>query len=613
MSIFDILTLFGGLAMFLYGMRLMGNGLKESSSGTLKVAMESVTNNMFKAFMLGMLVTAIIQSSTATIVITSGLVAAGIITLKQSLGIIVGANVGTTITGQIIRLLDIDSSSGAWLQLFKPSTLAPIALIIGIIMIMGMKFKHSKSVGNIMIGFGILFSGLMNMTNAVETLNETGIFESLFSSLGSNPVIGYLTGATVAFILQSSSATIGILQAFSQSGKLLFSSIYAVIVGVYLGDCVTTAIVCWIGAKAEARRVGIVNIVYNLCKSALVLSAVGILKSVGLLDGIWNSVANTGFIADTNTIFNLVCAVVLLPFMPAFEKLSLKIVKDDEVKEENKYADKLEALNPAFFSTPALALRSCYELLLAMFYASRDNIEKSLKLLRKYDEAVVEEIQEEEQNIDLMADRLASYLGSLSGNLQIDEHLLILNQYYKVVTEFERLSDYAVNICEVAQDLVKKDVHLSSLAIKELDLLDDILAKILDHTEQTFKKRDVEHAYEIEPLEEVVDDLTTEMKKNHMMRLQRGECSVYAGTDFMDILAYIERISDICSDVGAAVVARVNPDLGDLTHDYIQYLHSGNDQRFNLAYANARDLYFGKLEQISSDETEDQEIVLHTG
>lgn len=610
MSIFDILTLFGGLAMFLYGMRLMGDGLKESSSGTLKIAMEHVTNNTFKAFLLGMMVTAIIQSSTATIVITSGLVAAGIITLKQSLGIIIGANVGTTVTGQIIRLLDIDSSSGAWLQMFKPSTLAPVALIIGIIMIMGMKFKHSKSVGNILIGFGILFSGLLNMTSAVDALNETGVFESLFSSLGSNPLIGYLTGAGVAFILQSSSATIGILQAFSQSGKLLFNAIYAVIVGIYLGDCVTTAIVCSIGAKAEARRVGVVNILFNLSETVLVLVTVGVLKTMGMLDGIWNSTVNPGFIANTNTIFNLTCAIVLFPMLPVYEKLSRKIVKEDAVTDENKYADKLEALNPAFFATPALALRSCYDLLLAMFYASRANIESSLKLLRTFDENSAQEIQQEEKNIDLMADKLASYLGALSGNLQDKTHLLILNEYYKVVTEFERLSDYAVNITEVAQDLEKKDVHLSDLAISELDLLDDILARILDLTEGTFGKRDVESAYEIEPLEEVVDDLTEEMKKNHMIRLQRGECSVYAGTDFMDILAYIERISDICSDVGAAVVARVNPDLGDLAHDYIQYLHSGNDQRFNLSYADAHEEYFAKLADISKAEEQENTFTL---
>ena len=236
MNFFDILSLAGGLAMFLYGMRLMGDALKESSSGTLKVAMEHVTNNPLKAFLLGVAITAVIQSSTATIVITSGLVSAGILTLHQSLGIIIGANVGTTVTGQIIRLLDVEASSGSILRLFQPSTLAPLALIIGIILVMGGKFKNAKSIGNIAIGFGILFSGLLNMTSAVSTLGESGIVSSLFEGLGRNPLIGYLTGAGVAFALQSSSATIGILQAFSASGELIFNSIYAVIVGIYLGD-----------------------------------------------------------------------------------------------------------------------------------------------------------------------------------------------------------------------------------------------------------------------------------------------------------------------------------------------------------------------------------------
>ncbi|HAB93196.1 MAG TPA: Na/Pi cotransporter, partial [Lachnospiraceae bacterium] len=283
MSIFDFLTLFGGLAMFLYGMRLMGDGLKESSSGTLKKAMESVTNNQFKAFLLGLGITAIIQSSTATIVITSGLVGAGLLTLHQSLGIIIGANVGTTVTGQIIRLLDLDAGGGAtsWLQLFKPSSLAPIALIIGIFMIMSGKGKNARQLGNIAVGFGILFSGLMNMTNAVNVLTESGMVEGLFTGLGNNPVLGYITGAAVAFVLQSSSATIGILQAFSASGVLTFKAVYPVIVGVYLGDSVTTGIVCFIGAGAEQKRVGIVNIFFNIGKMALILIGVTILHSLG--------------------------------------------------------------------------------------------------------------------------------------------------------------------------------------------------------------------------------------------------------------------------------------------------------------------------------------------
>ena len=597
MSIFNVLTLFGGLAMFLYGMRLMGDGLKESSSGTLKVAMEHVTNNAFKAFLLGVAVTAIIQSSTATIVITSGLVAAGIISLKQSLGIVVGANVGTTVTGQIIRLLDIDNSAGAILQFFKPSTLAPIALIIGIVAIMGFKSRKTKTIGSIAIGFGILFSGLLNMTSAVNTLAETGVFDALFAKLGSNPVIGYLIGAAVAFILQSSSATIGILQTFSMSGHLTFNAIYAVIVGVYLGDCVTTAIVCSIGAKAEAKRVGLINILYNLSKSVLVLAVIAILKMTGVLDGIWNDVVNPGYIADTNSIFNLVCALLLLPMLPIYFKLGHKIVKDDPVSED-KYKDQLDELSPAFFATPALALRGCYDCLLTMFYAARRNIETAFELLERFDPKAFAEVEKEEDNIDHLADRISEYLVELSARLTADLHVTILNQYYKVVPEFERLGDHAMNIAETAADLHERNVPFSGTALEELNIMEDLIGRILDETEQTFKKRDIEAAYRIEPLEEVVDDLVLTMKNNHLRRLSIGACNIYSGTDFMDLLADIERISDICSNVGLATVTRVNPDLANKTHDYAYFLHSGRDEFFNQEYKVAHDEFYGRLDEL---------------
>ena len=599
MNIFNVLTLLGGLAMFLYGMRLMGDGLKESSSGTLKVVMEKVTNNPFKAFLLGVAVTAVIQSSTATIVITSGLVGAGILTLRQSMGVVIGANVGTTVTGQIIRLLDLDSTATGWLQLFKPSTLAPVALIIGIILIMGVRYKNSKTVGSIAIGFGILFSGLMNMTGAVSALSETGLFESLFANLGSNPVIGYLTGAGVAFLLQSSSATIGILQAFSSSGQLHFNAIYAVIVGIYLGDCVTTAIVCSIGAKADARRVGIVNILFNLSETVLVLAVVTILHRLGALDGLWNRVVTPGSVANTNTIFNLGCAITLLPMLPVYEKLSLKIVKDDPVS-NNKYRDKLDALSPAFFNTPALALRSCYDLLMAVYYASIDNIGRAFSLLDEFDETVWETLQEEELNIDLMTDSLSSYLANLSPHLSVDDHIAILDQYYKLVSEFERLGDHAENIGEAAASMKKRGVALTKAAREELDILEDVIGEILTYTEQAFRKRDVDAARHIEPLEQVVDELVRTMKDRHMARLRRGQCNVYSGAAYLNLLGDLERISDICSNVGISVVARVTPDRRINVHTYISALHSGDDPVFNEEYTAAYDKYYGRLNAQSS-------------
>ncbi len=592
MSIFNFITLLGGLAMFLYGMRLMGDGLKESSYGTLKLVMEKVTNNSFKAFLLGVGVTALIQSSTATIVITSGLVAAGIITLRQSLGIVIGANVGTTVTGQIIRLLDLDSTAVGWLQFFRPSTLAPLAMIIGIVIIMGFSFRNSRVVGNIAIGFGILFSGLLNMTAAVDSLADTGIFGTLFSRLGDSPVLGYVTGAGVAFVLQSSSATIGILQAFSASGRLTFHAIYAVIVGIYLGDCVTTAIVCSIGAKPDARRVGIVNILFNLSETVLVLAGVLLLRRLGVLDWLWDKVATPGLIANTNTIFNLGCALSLFPMLPVYEKLSRRIVKDEAVA-ENKYKDKLDALSPAFFNTPALALRSCYNLLLTMLCAARDNINIAFSMLRHFDEAGFKAVQEEEDNIDLLADRVSNYMVQVFAHLSADPDVAILDEYYKVVTEFERLGDHAMNIAETGEELARENVAFSKTALAQLSVLESLIGRILDYTEQAFKMQDLDAAQEIEPLEQVVDDLVYALREDHLARLRRGACSIDAGTAYMNVLSDLERISDVCSNVGISVVTSVTPN--NEAHDYISTLHAGKDEKYNRAYAAAHNEIFSRI------------------
>jgi len=594
MSIFDVLTLAGGLAMFLYGMRLMGDGLKASSSGTLKRAMERVTNNPFKAFLLGVGVTAIIQSSTATIVITSGLVGAGLLSLHQALGIVIGANVGTTVTGQIIRLLDMDASAGSWLQIFKPSSLAPIALIIGIVLIMGRNVRNSRQIGNIAIGFGILFSGLLNMTSSVAALTESDYISSLFRGLGDNPLIGYVTGAGVAFMLQSSSATIGILQAFSQSGLLTFKAIYPVIVGIYLGDCVTTAIVCSIGAKAEAKRVGIVNILFNLSETVLVLVVVAMIHSLGMIDHLWNLTVNSGIIANTNTIFNLGCSIALFPMLPVYEKLSRRIVPDDVVP-DNKYKEKLDALSPAFFRSPALALRSCYNLLLTQLRASRENIEKSFRLLEQFDSAVFEEIMEEEENIDLMTDVLSRYLVDLLPFLESQETLNILNQYYKVVTEFERLGDHAVNIAENAADMSANQKSFSEKALRDLHVLEDLLREVLDNAERAFEKRDVDAAFRIEPLEEVTSDLINSMKMQHFDRMGKGECNIYADANFENLMTDLRRIAAVCTNVGEAIMIRVHPELQEQEHDYFAELHSGRNEEFNRQYNQAYELYFGRI------------------
>lgn len=580
--------------MFLYGMRMMGDGLKASSSGTLKKAMERITGTPVKAFLLGLAVTAMVQSSTATIVLTSGLVGAGIISLRQSLGIIIGANVGTTVTGQIIRLLDLNSSGTWFLQFLKPSTLAPLALIIGIIIIMGQKSGSSGKAGHIIIGFGILFSGLLNMTDAVGVLADSGIVERLFSSLGDNPFLAYLSGAGVAFVLQSSSATIGILQAFSTSGQLTFGEIYAVLVGIYLGDCVTTAIVCNIGAKPEAKRVGVVNILFNLSKSVLILIAVALIHRAGLLDGLWNRAIHSGGIANTNTIFNLSCAFLLLPFVGIYERLSHRLVKDAPA-EVGKYAEMLDSLNPVFISTPAVAFGRCYDVLLVMCQLAKTNIRRAFDLFTQYDPEIMKQIQEDEDYIDTMADRVSNYLVQISSTITSHYHVEIMNYYFSAITEFERLGDHALNLAEIAAALHTKESSFSREALSQLTVLWDLLDTILAHTYEAFHKQNLKEARQIEPLEQVVDDMVSELKNHHLERLRSRACEVFNGSEFFNLLSEAERISDVCSNVGVATVSRATPEIRHQVHDYISMLHSGRDEEFNRAYEEAHEQYLGRL------------------
>ncbi len=601
MNFFDILSLLGGLAMFLYGMRLMGESLKENSSGTFKAVMEKVTDNAFKAFVLGIAVTALIQSSTATIVITSGLVGAGILTLRQSLGIIVGANVGTTVTGQIIRLLDLNTSGGSsFLRVLQPSTLAPIALIFGIVLIMTGILKNSRSIGNIAIGFGILFSGLLNMTGAVNSLKESGMVENLLSGLGNNPFVGYLIGAGIAFALQSSSATIGILQAFSASGLLTFKAIYSVIVGVYLGDCVTTAIVCSIGANREAKRVGIVNIVFNLCKSALVLIVITVIHHLGLLDGLWDSTVNSGVIANTNTIFNLACAVCLFPLLRVFEKLSDRIVRKEK-QEEDPYGELIKALNPVFFTTPALALRSCYDMLLTMFTIARENLDRAQGQIEEYSAAAQERIASVERQVDRLTDSLSRYLVELLPHLKSEYHIAILNQYYKVSTEFERLGDRAVNVADIAKKLHENDTAFSATCKRELTVLQGLIADILGDAEAAFMQRSEKAASDIEPKVHVVNDLINEMTRNHFNRMSAGECSLLADAVFSNLMAEYKRIAGICSNTGMATLVRIHPELASREHMFLETLDKSGGDAYRSVLENTRKKYFDKLSSAEAE------------
>ena len=601
MTIFNIITLFGGLALFLYGMRLMGDGLKRGSSDAFKSAMEKVTNNPLVGFLLGLGVTAVIQSSTATIVLTSGLVGAGILSLHQSIGVILGANVGTTVTGQIIRLLDVNASDTSLLNFFKPSTLAPLASIIGILFIMAVKGRKSETVGSITMGFGILFTGLLSMTAAVSPLSESETFANMFFQLSDKPVLGFLLGAGVAFLLQSSSATIGILQAISTTGALTFSSVYAIIIGVNIGDCVTTAIVCSIGSEADAKRTGVIHILFNIAGSVLVVLGLMALRGFGVLDPLWDKVLTSGGIANVHTVFRLVSAIVLLPVCSRFEKLSRKLVKDDVQIGEN-VDHELSLLDEKFFTSPAIALSGAGEAITTMARLARSGVMNAMNVLEKFDRHTVDIICENEDHIDKLADHVDNYLIRLSPYVPTGHPNDLLNYYLQCFGEFERIGDHAVNLTENAQEFIERNASLSPVARQELAVLTEALGEILDYTYSAFGATDYDAARKIEPVEEVVDDLVATLRSNHIHRVRDGQCTVYAGLTFLDILVNVERIADQCSNVGVFTLSMSDKHIMNNHHDYIHELHQGKDPVFNRAYQETHDKYFGELKRIKREQ-----------
>ena len=597
MTVFNIITLFGGLALFLYGMRLMGDGLKKGSSDAFKRAMEKVTNNPLVGFLLGLGVTAVIQSSTATIVLTSGLVGAGVMSLHQSIGVILGANVGTTVTGQIIRLLDVNAAETSLLNFFKPSTLAPLAAIAGIIFLMAVKSRKSDTIGSIAMGFGILFTGLLSMTAAVSPLSESEAFANMFYQLSDQPVLGFLLGTGVAFLLQSSSATIGILQAISTTGALTFSSVYAIIIGVNIGDCVTTAIVCSIGSKADAKRTGVIHILFNIAGSVLIILALLVLHGFGVLDPLWDRALTSGGIANVHTIFRLVSAVTLLPVCGQFEKLSRRLVKDDAQLGEN-VDHELSLLDEKFFTSPAIALSGAAEAITTMARLARAGVLSAMDVLDEYNRHTINVINENEDHIDKLADHVDNYLIRLSPHVPTGHGNDLLNYYIQCFGEFERIGDHAVNLTENAQEFIDRSASLSSVAHQELRVLKQALGEILDYTYSAFGATDYEAARKIEPVEEVVDDLVAALRSNHIRRVRDGQCTVYAGLTFLDILVNVERIADQCSNVGVFTLSMFDRHIMNSHHDYIHELHQGKDPGFNRAYQETHDKYFGELAHI---------------
>lgn len=595
-TVLTVIKLLGGLAMFLYGMEVMGDGLKQGSGAALKNFLGKLTHNTFLGLMTGALVTAIIQSSTATIVLTVGLIGAGILNLRQAVSIVLGANIGTTVTAQIIRLMDIDSSGGSLLVFFKPDTLAPLALVIGIFLFMFLKKGASKNVGMICLGFGILFTGLMSMTDAVEPLAESEAFVNTLSYFSDMPVLGIFTGLVLTVIIQSSSAMVGILQALSVTGVMTFELVYPIIMGINLGTCVTTALVCSIGSSKDAKRTGVVHIVFNTIGTILFMIGMTLLRKAGFMAKLWESVVDSGIIANFQTIFNLITALVLLPFTGALVKLACTIVKDD-VKEEEQYPE-LAALDKKLLISPVLALSQVTDSVAAMAKAARDNVVLALEQFQGYDEQRTEVIDNREEQIDRFTDHVENYLIELSHGIESERENHQINVLMQCTPNIERIGDYATNFDEMAKKLTGTGLSFSENAKKEMALLGDAVVEILRLTVDALEKDSESIARRIEPLEEVIDDMVLMVRNNHSARLRNGMCSIETGLIYMDLLTHLERTADQCSNIALLVLGKKNAEVMNNYHNYIRELHTSGDLSYLAEEKNRREQYISPLEAI---------------
>lgn len=595
MDIFSVISLLGGLAMFLYGMEVMGDGLKNASGSALKKVLGKATQNIVLGVITGMLVTAVIQSSTATIVLTVGLISAGILNLKQAVSIVMGANIGTTVTAQIIRLMDIDSSGNVILQFFKPETLAPVALIIGILLIMFIKLPNSKTTGEIFVGFGILFAGLLNMTAAVEPLSESPEFIDLMQRFGDKPFLALMVGLVLTVIIQSSSAMVGMIQALSVTGAMTFNLIYPMIMGINLGTCVTTALVCSIGSSKDAKRVGVVHIAFNVLGTILFMMVMEVIKGFGGFPDLWQSTVNSGGIANFQTLFNLITAVVLVPFAGYLVKLSMAIVKPDVVNEEDKAY--LPVPDAKLYEVPKLALSEAKKAIARMGEVAFKNLKRSCMLLEVFDESRVSVINENEDNMDVFTDSMDTYLVDLSKHVETDADSQRITTLMQTSTNFERIGDHAINIMEVAQNVNEGKLEFSQSAKEEFEVVKDAVFEITTMAIAAFAHMDSDIARRIEPLEEVIDDMVLNLKDRHIERLKRGECTTANGMAFVEALTNLERIADQCSNVALLVLSESDKAILGNHHAYVRELHKGGDEIYNEEVAKRKKQYLSRLEQ----------------
>ena len=592
MSIFSIISLLGGLALFLYGMSMLSGSLEKASEGRLEQILEKLTDSVPKGVLLGALVTAAIQSSSATTVVVVGLVSAKILKLRQAIGVIMGANIGTTITAHVLRLTDLESS-GFLLSLIKPTTLAPLAAIIGAVLFMAAKRDRHKEIGVMLLGFGILFSGMFQMEAAVRPLSENPFFAQLFATM-QNPVIGVLVGAFVTAIIQSSSASVGILQALSTTGNITCAAAFPIIMGQNIGTCITP-ILASIGASRGAKRAAFIHLSFNI--SGTIIFLVGTYAFQTLVGfPFWDSPIDKGGIADFHTLFNVSVTLLLIPFVSLLERLAYFFIGREEG--EDGISDILATLDDRLLLSPGLALEHARSTLFHMIDLAAENFTLAQNLtLTRYDAKIAEKMRLNEIDVDTLQDRIEAYLIKLGRRPLSDKNSADISELLHMIGEFERIADQCENIMEATQMLynARGEVVYSTSAKEEIRTFLNAVEEILSTTIRAYKERDLALARQIEPLEQVIDIIEEQLKLRHIQRLRDGHCLVDAAFPFVEALSCLERISDHCSNVGVFMIT-IQEGLENFdTHAYLHTLHKGETEEYARLYAEFEKKYLPRL------------------
>lgn len=564
MDIFGVLTMIGGLAMFLYGMNAMGDGLAKLSGGKLEQILEKLTSKRIMAVLLGVVVTAIIQSSSATTVMVVGFVNSGIMQLSQAVGIIMGANIGTTVTSWLLSLTGIQGSS-MFIQLLKPSSFSPVLAAVGIILTMTAKDnKKKKDIGNILVGFAILMFGMETMSSAVEPLAEKAQFTSILTKF-SNPVLGMLAGLVLTAVIQSSSASVGILQALCVTGAVGYKTAIPIIMGQNIGTCVT-AIISSIGASKNAKRASMIHLYFNLIGTIIFMVVFyGINAVIGGF-AFLDTPANAAGIAVVHSLFNIGAVLLLYPFGNQLVKLAQFTIPEHADEKEQK-PDEFAILDERFLEKPAFAMELCKNATIKMAEEAKDALELSLENLHTYDGNRVDKIIALEQSVDRYEDALGTYLVKLNNCDLAQSDSRTLSILLHCIGNFERISDHAVNITDSLTEMKEKKLHFSKKALEEMEVFSKALKDIVEATCSAFVEADLEKARRIEPFEQVIDGLSIELKQRHVHRLRKGKCTIELGLILEDIITNYERISDHCSNIAVCMI-RINEDGFD-THEYL--------------------------------------------